>query len=190
MLTSATTSPALWYSTRATGIVALVLLMATMVLGILTAGRAKTRRWPAFAQADLHKRVSLLAMVFLGIHVLTAVLDTYVHIGWTSVVVPFVSPYQPFWTGLGALGLTCSSPWGSRVRCAGGSARECGGPFTGRRTGAGPWPWRIRWGREPMPPRSGWAWSPRSPPWPSWPRCRGGSFSRAACSDRPPLSGR
>lgn len=105
MLTSATTTPALWYSTRATGIVALVLLTATMVLGILTVGRVKTRRWPAFAQADLHKRVSLLAIVFLGIHVLTAVLDTYVHIGWTSVVVPFVSPYQPFWTGLGAVGL-------------------------------------------------------------------------------------
>jgi len=99
----ATSSTTLWYSTRATGIVALVLLTATMVLGILTAGRVRTRSWPAFAQADLHKRVSILAMVFLTIHVLTAVLDTYVHLGWASIVVPFSSSYEPFWTGLGTV---------------------------------------------------------------------------------------
>jgi sulfoxide reductase heme-binding subunit YedZ len=44
-------------------------------------------------------------MVFLALHVLTAVLDTYVHIGWTSVVVPFASPYRPLWTGLGTVGV-------------------------------------------------------------------------------------
>ncbi len=99
----ATSSTTLWYSTRATGIVTLVLLTVTMVLGILTAGRVRTRAWPAFAQADLHKRVSVLAMVFLGIHVLTAILDTYVSIGWTSIVVPFTSAYQPLWTGLGTV---------------------------------------------------------------------------------------
>ncbi len=103
MLMPVTSSTALWYSTRATGIVALVLLTVTMVLGAMTAGRVKTRAWPAFAQADLHKRVSVLAMVFLGIHVLTAVLDTYVHLGWASIVVPFSSTYQPLWTGLGAV---------------------------------------------------------------------------------------
>ncbi len=101
----ATSSPLLWYTTRATGVVALVLLTGTMVLGILTAGRARTRSWPAFAQADLHKRVSLLAMVFLAFHVLTSVLDTYVNVGWASVIVPFASPYRPLWTGLGTVGV-------------------------------------------------------------------------------------
>ena len=99
----ATSSAVLWYTTRATGIVALVLLTATMVLGMLTAGRAKSRAWPAFAQAELHKRVSLLAMVFLAFHVLTAVADTYVSVGWASIVVPFASPYRPLWTGLGTV---------------------------------------------------------------------------------------
>jgi predicted ferric reductase len=99
----ATSSTALWYTTRATGIVALVLLTGTMVLGILTAGRARSRSWPAFVQAELHKRVSILAMVFLAFHVLTAVLDTYVHLGWLSIVVPFTSSYQPLWTGLGTV---------------------------------------------------------------------------------------
>ncbi len=101
MLTSSSTT--LWYATRATGIVALVLLTMTMVFGILTAGRVRSRAWPAVAQSELHKRVSLLAMVFLALHVLTAVLDTYVHLGWASIVVPFSSAYRPLWTGLGAV---------------------------------------------------------------------------------------
>jgi methionine sulfoxide reductase heme-binding subunit len=101
----ATSSTALWYTTRATGIVALALLTVTLVLGILTAGRVRTRSWPAFAQADLHKRVSLLAMVFVALHVLTAVLDTYVNVGWAAIIVPFASPYRPVWTGLGTVGV-------------------------------------------------------------------------------------
>ena len=101
----AAASPILWYSTRATGVVTLVLLTGTMVLGMLTAGRARSRSWPALAQADLHKRVSLLAMVFLAFHVLTAILDTYVHVGWAAVMVPFASPYRPLWTGLGTVGV-------------------------------------------------------------------------------------
>ena len=44
-------------------------------------------------------------MVFLAFHVLTAVLDTYVNVGWTSAVVPFASPYRPVWTGLGTMGV-------------------------------------------------------------------------------------
>jgi sulfoxide reductase heme-binding subunit YedZ len=101
----ATSSTALWYTTRATGLVALVLLSGTMVLGILTAGRVRTGSWPAFAQADLHKRVSLLAMVFVAIHVLTSLLDTYVTVGWAAIIVPFASPYRPLWTGLGTVGV-------------------------------------------------------------------------------------
>lgn len=100
---SATSSVALWYTTRATGVVALLLLTATVVLGTATAGRARTRHWPGFALAELHKRTSVMAVVFVAIHVLTAVADTYVHIGWVSLVVPFTSGYQPLWTGLGTV---------------------------------------------------------------------------------------
>lgn len=99
----AATSAGLWYAIRATGIVALLLLTATTVLGILTAGRLRTPTWPAFAQADLHKRVGVLSLVFLGIHVLTAVVDTYVPVGWLALLVPFASHYRPLWTGFGTL---------------------------------------------------------------------------------------
>jgi sulfoxide reductase heme-binding subunit YedZ len=101
----ATTSTTVWFTMRATGVVALVLLTGTMVLGILAAGRTTSRRWPAFARADLHKWVSLLAMVFLALHVLTAVIDSYVDVGWLAIIVPFSSHYRPLWTGLGTAGV-------------------------------------------------------------------------------------
>ena len=95
----------LWYTTRATGIVSLILLTLTMVLGLVTTGRARARNWPGFAQQEIHRRISILAVVFLAIHVVTSILDTYVHIGWFAIVVPFTSPYSRFWVGLGTIAL-------------------------------------------------------------------------------------
>ena len=98
-------STSLWYATRATGIVSLVLFTLTMVLGITTTTRARARRWPGFAQQELHRRISMIAVVFLGIHIVTSVLDTYVNISWAAVVVPFTSSYGRFWVGVGAVAL-------------------------------------------------------------------------------------
>ena len=95
----------LWYATRASGIVALILLTLTMVLGLVTTSRARARNWPGFAQQEFHRRVSIVAVVFLAIHVVTSILDTYVHIGWFAIVVPFSSPYSRFWVGLGTIAL-------------------------------------------------------------------------------------
>ncbi len=95
----------LWYTTRATGIVTLILLTLTMVLGLATTNRARARNWPGFAQQEIHRRISILAVVFLAIHVVTSILDTYVHIGWIAIFVPFTSPYSRFWVGLGTLAL-------------------------------------------------------------------------------------
>lgn len=98
-------STSLWYATRASGIVALVLLTLTMVLGLVTANRPRAKNWPGFAQQEIHRRISILAVVFLALHVLTSILDTYVNIGWLAVVVPFTSPYSRFWVGLGTVAL-------------------------------------------------------------------------------------
>ena len=70
---------------------ALILLTLTMVLGLMTTSRARARNWPGFAQQEIHRRISMLAVVFLGIHVLTSVMDTYVNISWAAIVVPFTS---------------------------------------------------------------------------------------------------
>lgn len=98
-------STALWYATRASGLVALVILTLTMVLGLTTTTRARARNWPGFAQQELHRRLSILAVVFVGLHVLTSVVDTYVNISWAAIVIPFTSQYASFWVGVGAVAL-------------------------------------------------------------------------------------
>jgi methionine sulfoxide reductase heme-binding subunit len=102
---SAVSSTYLWYTTRASGIVTLVLLTLTMVLGLATTNRLQARSWPGFAQQEIHRRVSILAVVFLAVHVLTSILDTFVHIGWWAIIVPFASSYSRFWVGMGTVAL-------------------------------------------------------------------------------------
>ena len=106
VLTTATVGgKAFWYLTRASGLVSLVLLTATILLGVVASVGWTTERWPRFLSQDVHRNVSLLCLVFLGIHVSTTVLDGYVPIGVADVFVPFLSPYRPLYVGLGALGL-------------------------------------------------------------------------------------
>jgi hypothetical protein len=96
-------SRALWYLTRGTGLVALVLLTVTMVLGMTQVVRYARPGLPRFVIAGLHKNVSLVAVVFLAIHIVTAVLDTFAPIRIVDVFVPFVGIYRPLWLGLGAV---------------------------------------------------------------------------------------
>ena len=93
----------LWYATRATGVVALVLLTATVVLGVAGSARFATPRWPRVITAGLHRNLSLLAVAFVAAHVATTILDGYAPIGLVSVVVPFTSAYRTFWLSLGAI---------------------------------------------------------------------------------------
>ncbi len=96
---------ALWYLTRGSGVVALTLLTATTLLGVLTAGRWRSARWPRFAVAGLHRNLTLLALAFIGVHVGTTIADGYAPVGVKDIVVPFASQYRPVWLGLGALAL-------------------------------------------------------------------------------------
>jgi predicted ferric reductase len=94
---------AFWYASRATGIVALLLLTAVLVLGILVNRQGRLPGLPRFAVTDLHRNLSLLSVAFIAVHIGTAVLDTYVHIPLLSAVVPFASGYERLWLGLGAI---------------------------------------------------------------------------------------
>lgn len=96
-------SKTLWFATRGAGAVALILLTATVVLGILGAQRLERLRIPRFVVAGLHRNLTLLALAVLGVHIGTAVADTYAPVGVKDAFIPFVSAYRPFWLGFGAL---------------------------------------------------------------------------------------
>ncbi len=98
-------STALWYTSRATGVVALVLLTAVLLLGLLVTRQGRLPGLPRFAVTGLHRNLSLIAVVFVALHVLTAVADSYVNIPLTAAIVPLVSPYERLWLSLGAVSL-------------------------------------------------------------------------------------
>src|ERR1035437_7695641 len=95
-------STSLWYLTRATGLVALIVLSATVVLGIVSSVGWTTERWPRFLSQSVHRNLSLFCLALVFVHVVTTVGDGYVPINLADAVIPFRSPYRPIWVGLGA----------------------------------------------------------------------------------------
>jgi sulfoxide reductase heme-binding subunit YedZ len=93
----------IWYLNRATGIVALVLMTLTLVLGVVVQRRRRLPGLPRFGVVTLHRNVSLLSALLLVTHVATAVVDSYVAIGPLAALVPFTATWRPFQVGLGTL---------------------------------------------------------------------------------------
>jgi predicted ferric reductase len=93
---------ATWYAARAAGLLAYLLLSSGAVLGLLLARRVSLP-WPKFAVEDVHRFVTLLAGVFLAVHVGAILVDDYVPFSVGQVVVPFTADYRPFATGLGVV---------------------------------------------------------------------------------------
>jgi sulfoxide reductase heme-binding subunit YedZ len=102
VLAAAGPSP-LWYLSRGTGAVALLLLTVSVVLGILDQRRWRQPGTPRFVLDALHRNVSLLVLVLLAAHIASSVIDSYAPIRLVDAFVPFVSAYRPLWLGLGAL---------------------------------------------------------------------------------------
>jgi sulfoxide reductase heme-binding subunit YedZ len=96
--------PALWFANRGTGFVLLLLLTLSTVLGVLATARVSPTFFPRMLSQGLHRNVSLLAVTFMGAHVGTAVVDTFVDIRWWNAILPFTGSYKPLWLGVGALG--------------------------------------------------------------------------------------
>jgi sulfoxide reductase heme-binding subunit YedZ len=94
---------AFWYFTRAAGLIALILLSATVVLGIIASIGWTAERWPRFVSQTLHRNLSLFCITLVALHVVTTVADGYVPIGLASAVIPFLTPYRPLWVGMGAV---------------------------------------------------------------------------------------
>jgi predicted ferric reductase len=95
----------IWYLMRGSGVVTLLLFTAVAVLGIATSMRWRAGRLPRFVTQGLHRNVSLLAVVFLVIHVATALLDSYAHVRLAQVFAPLPTRRYGLFLGLGTLSL-------------------------------------------------------------------------------------
>jgi len=94
-----------WYLIRGTGVVTLILFTVVVALGIATTKRLRIARLPRFVTLALHRNVSLLAVAFVAVHVVTSMLDSYAHVGLAQILVPTGTTHYAAYLGLGALSL-------------------------------------------------------------------------------------
>ena len=88
------TDSILWYATRGAGVVSLILLTGVVVLGIVSAIRWQSTSWPRFLTTGFHRNLALTTIVFLALHVVTAVVDPFTALGWNAALIPFSSSYR------------------------------------------------------------------------------------------------
>ena len=95
----------LWFATRGAGIVSLILFSAVACLGLLAVARTQSARWPRFLTVELHRNLALLSIVFLGIHIVTAVVDPFTSLGIGAALVPLASSYRPVPVAFGVVSI-------------------------------------------------------------------------------------
>ena len=84
-----------WYVARSAGLVAWALLAASVLWGLALSTKILSPKVRANWILDLHRWLGGLALTFTGIHVGALLLDTYVHFGLVSVLVPFTTSWHP-----------------------------------------------------------------------------------------------
>jgi len=93
-----------WYSARAGGIVAWVLLTVSTLWGLVLSTKLRPPRVRPVWTLDLHRFLGELATIFVGVHVASIMLDSYTHFGVSDVLVPFAASWHPLWVAWGIVG--------------------------------------------------------------------------------------
>jgi predicted ferric reductase len=92
-----------WYVTRASGIIAYLLLWFSTILGLAVTSKYLDGMLDRLFTYDFHEFISLLAVGFTLVHVIVLMLDHYMPYSLIQILVPFISPYRPFWVGVGVI---------------------------------------------------------------------------------------
>lgn len=92
-----------WYVTRSAGIMAYLMLWFSMILGLAVTSKYMDIMLERMFTYDFHQFISLLSIAFLLVHILVLLLDRYMPYSVLQILVPFISPYRPFWVGIGVI---------------------------------------------------------------------------------------
>ena len=95
----------LWFATRGAGIVSLILFSVVACLGLLSVARTQSAWWPRFLTVELHRTLALMSVAFVAIHIVTAVLDPFTHLGIAAALVPLASIYRPLPVAFGVVSI-------------------------------------------------------------------------------------
>ena len=116
-----------WEVARVGGMLAYVLVTASVALGLLLSLKATSENWPRFITNELHRFVTLVALVFTGVHTLAVLVDPFTGFSLTEVFVPLAIPLSTAVDRDGdRVRPTCSWPCGRPNTCASASATPGG----------------------------------------------------------------
>ena len=100
-----TTSGLTWEIARAGGFVAYGLLTASVAIGLVLSLKWRSPRWTRFITNELHRFVTLLALIFTVIHTLMVAIDPFIQFSPAEILIPFISHYRPLWIALGIVAM-------------------------------------------------------------------------------------
>jgi predicted ferric reductase len=92
-----------WYVTRSAGIIAYLLLWFSTVWGLAVPTKLLTPALEQTFTVDFHEFISLLSIGFTLLHVIVLTIDRFLPYTPLQILIPFLSPYRPFWVGLGVI---------------------------------------------------------------------------------------
>jgi methionine sulfoxide reductase heme-binding subunit len=92
-----------WLVSRASGIVALVLISVSVLIGLAMATKVLRRPKRKRVLVRLHEHIALIALVAIALHGLALLGDQWLKPGLRGIAVPFAMGYRPQFTGLGII---------------------------------------------------------------------------------------
>lgn len=92
-----------WLASRSLGIVALLLISASVGLGLALSTRLGRLPGSAARLKVVHEALALVALAAIAGHGLLLLADPYLHPTVAEITVPFLIGRDPFWTGLGIM---------------------------------------------------------------------------------------
>ena len=92
-----------WYLMRSSGVVAYVLFGISTVSGLLMSSKLGKQLLPVPFMYQLHQVTAWIGLGLAALHGIVVLFDSYFAFTIENVLIPFTSPYQPFWVGLGVI---------------------------------------------------------------------------------------
>jgi sulfoxide reductase heme-binding subunit YedZ len=91
-----------WLASRAAGIVAFGLVVASVISGLVTANRLGSPLLRARLR-ELHEPLAVFALAGIGLHGALLLADPWLKASPVGLMVPFTLSYRPLWTGFGVI---------------------------------------------------------------------------------------
>jgi sulfoxide reductase heme-binding subunit YedZ len=93
-----------WLASRASGLLALILVTISVGIGLMMAGKVMRRPGLSRKLIAIHEQTALAGLIAIAVHGITLLGDPWLHPGVAGVTVPFAMSFHTAFTGLGIIG--------------------------------------------------------------------------------------